>query len=118
MTGTTSYHGGLAAESIVALTYERDGRPIVNRRWRGRGGEIDLIAKDGEGFIFVEVKKSGDFDRAAQRLRRHQMDRLCATAAEFVGGQPLGQSTEMRFDLALVNASGEVQIIKNAFMEA
>jgi len=118
MTGTTSYHAGYAAEDIVAQDYSRRGRPVAARRWRGAGGEIDLIVRDGAQVVFVEVKKSRDFARAAARLKRGQMDRLCAAASEFIAGEPQGQLTDMRFDLAMVNRIGAVQIIENAFMEA
>ena len=45
--GVTSYHAGVAAEEAVARQYERAGLHIAARRWRGKGGEIDLIARDG-----------------------------------------------------------------------
>lgn len=118
MTSKTNYHAGFVAEDIVADDYQRRGQPIAGRRWRGKGGEIDIIARDGEQVIFIEVKKSWDFARAAQRLNRRQMDRLCAAASEFVAGEPNGQMTDMRFDLAMVNGVGAVQIIENAFTEA
>lgn len=118
MTGSISYHAGLAAEDIVAGTYARRGRPVVRRRWRGRGGEIDLIARDGEGLIFIEVKKARDFASAALRLGQRQVDRLCAAASEYLAGEPNGQLTAVRFDLALVDGRGRVEVIENAFMAA
>ena len=42
------------------------------------------------------------------------MARLCAAAAEFVGGEPSGQDTEMRFDVALVDGAGRIDIMENA----
>ncbi|MBB93512.1 MAG: hypothetical protein CML68_02755 [Rhodobacteraceae bacterium] len=113
--GRTEYHAGLAAEDSIARDYERRGFPVARRRWRGRGGEIDLIARDGEGLIFIEVKKSRDFATAAQRLGARQMARLCQSAEEFVAGEPRGLLTEMRFDVALVDAQGRHQIVENAF---
>ena len=118
MSGAVSYQAGCVAEDIVARDYEQSGRPVAGRRWRGRGGEIDLIVREGARVVFVEVKKSRSFSRAAQRLTRRQMDRLCNAASEFVANEPNGQLTDMRFDLALVDSVGAVQIIENAFMEA
>lgn len=118
MTGLTGYHAGLAAENIVAEDYARRGRKIANHRWRGCGGEVDLIVREGDRVVFVEVKKSKTFARAAERLTRRQMDRIYATASEFLGGEPAGQMTDVRFDLALVDGQGAVQIIENAFMDA
>lgn len=118
MTGRAGYHAGLAAEEIVAGSYRRRGLPVIGRRWRGRGGEIDLIARDGEGVIFIEVKKARSFDAAMQRLGARQIGRLCDAAAEFLAGEPRGQNTDVRFDLALVDGRGAVQVIENAFMAA
>jgi putative endonuclease len=45
------------------------------------------------------------------------MDRICSSAAEFLAGEPRGQLTDVRFDLAMVDALGSVKVIQNAFME-
>ena len=117
MSGITSYHAGLCAEDAVAQDYARRGRSVMQRRWRGKGGEIDLILADGAGLIFVEVKKSRSHGRAAQSLSRRQMDRISMAASEFLGTQPRGQLTDVRFDLATVNGVGEIAILENAFQE-
>jgi putative endonuclease len=117
MNGQSSYHAGRVAEDIVANDYQRRGRTVAHRRWRGQGGEIDLIAREGDRVVFVEVKKSRSFDLAAMRLGRQQMDRLCAAASEFLAGEPRGQMTDMRFDLALIDGRGAMRIIENAFGE-
>lgn len=116
--GVMAYHSGQAAEASVARDYDRRGRPVAHRRWRGAAGEIDLIARDGAGYVFVEVKKARSFEAAAIRLGRRQMDRIIAAACEFLGTVPGGALAEMRFDLALVDSRGAVRIIENAFGEA
>lgn len=118
MTGSIGYHAGLAAEEIVASDYARRDHGIAARRWRGKSGEIDLITREGDTVVFVEVKKSKNFATAATRLGRRQMDRILASAAEFLGGEPRGQLTDVRFDLAVVNGFGALKVIENAFMEA
>lgn len=115
MGGSTSYHSGLSAEHQVAAEYARRGHPKRDHRWRGRSGEIDLIAQDGDGLIFIEVKKSRDFARAAERVSRRQMQRIYASASEYLGRMPQGLDTCARFDVALVNQAGEIQIVENAF---
>ncbi|WP_245840831.1 YraN family protein [Puniceibacterium sediminis] len=114
-TGAVSYQAGLSAELCVARDYERRGYPIVQTRWRGQTGEIDLIARDGDGLIFIEVKKSRTFARAAERLSKAQMRRIYASAEEYLGTQPQGQLTDVRFDVALVDGQGAVRLIENAF---
>ena len=113
--GQMAYQSGMAAEHSVVQDYERRGFPVARRRWRGKGGEIDLILRDGAGLIFVEVKKARDFARAAASLSAHQMQRIYHSAEEFLAGEPAGSLTAVRFDVALVNVHGQTQIIENAF---
>lgn len=116
--GRTAHEAGAAAEEQIAEEYQRRGFTLAGRRWRASGGEIDIIARDGEGLVFVEVKQSRDFASAAEALCRRQMRRICAAAEQFLAGEPRGLMTNMRFDVALVNGSGAFHIIENAFGEA
>ena len=118
MSGSLGYHAGLAAEDIVASDYTKRNHAIAARRWRGAAGEIDLIARDGDTVVFVEVKKSRNFAAAAARLGQHQMARIVASAGEFLADEPRGQLTDVRFDLAVVNGFGALKVIENAFMES
>ena len=115
MNARRNYRAGLAAEDSVADNYQARGHKIAARRWRGSRGEIDLVAREGDGLIFIEVKKARDFARAAQRLSRAQMRRIYGAASEFLAGEPRGQLTPVRFDVALVDATGQMQVIENAF---
>lgn len=115
MTGRRSYHAGVAAEDQVARLYDRSGRPVVARRWRGPGGEIDLIARDGAEVIFIEVKQARSHAIAAERVTARQMARITASAACFLGGEPAGQATPVRFDVALVDGAGRIAVLENAF---
>ncbi|SFP88131.1 YraN family protein [Tranquillimonas alkanivorans] len=116
MSGGTSYWAGAAAEERVAEHYARCGAAIAERRWRGRGGEIDVIARDGDRLIFVEVKASRTHARAAERVSPRQIARLHAAAGEFMAGEPRGADTEARFDVALVDGTGRVEVRENVFL--
>ncbi|CUH78684.1 YraN family protein [Tropicibacter naphthalenivorans] len=113
--GRVSHYAGEAAEMQIASDYERRGFPLAQRRWRGQGGEIDLIVRDGDGLVFVEVKQSRDFDRALSHVTPRQVMRLQCAAEEYLGTQPKGALTDVRFDVALVNAYGDIRVIENAF---
>jgi putative endonuclease len=115
MGGVVSYRAGLAAEDAVARHYERAGRAIAARRWRSAAGEIDLIARDGADVIFIEVKQSRTHAEAAEHLTQRQMARISASASVFLGGEPSGQNTGARFDVALVDGCGRIEILENAF---
>ncbi|QFT64286.1 YraN family protein [Roseivivax sp. THAF30] len=115
-TGALAYQAGLSAEAQVAADYAARGYRPLATRWRGRCGEIDLVLADGAGLVFVEVKKSRSFDRAAEALSPRQAARICRVGEEFAGSQPNGLLTEMRVDVALVNGFGEIRILENALM--
>ncbi|MBS8226102.1 YraN family protein [Vannielia litorea] len=112
--GRRSYHAGLMAEDSVARDYEACGGRVTERRWRGEGGEIDLVVESPDTVVFVEVKQSRTFDMAAEAVTPQQVARIMAAASEYVGRYPTALSTPMRFDLALVNAQGEVRILEGA----
>ncbi|MFC2970132.1 YraN family protein [Acidimangrovimonas pyrenivorans] len=111
--GARAYQAGQAAEAAVERHYDRAGHPVAARRWRGAGGEIDLVLRDGEGLIFVEVKTSRDFARAAERVSPRQLARIQAAATEFMAREPAGQNTLARVDVALVDGAGRIDILEN-----
>lgn len=114
LTGAVAHRAGLAAEEQVAAHYQRQGMAIVARRWRGRGGELDLVLRNGAEVIFVEVKKARSFRAAAERVSPRQIDRLRSAACEFLAGEPGGLLTPMRLDVALVDGKGRIEVLENA----
>ncbi|WP_417274817.1 YraN family protein [Celeribacter halophilus] len=114
--GRKAYDFGLSAEATVARLYQSRGFDLLEERWRGRAGEIDLIFRQGEEIVFVEVKASKSFAKAATHLGAKQMVRLCASAEDYIGRLPKGLLTPMRVDLALVDGVGQVEILENALM--
>ena len=112
--GRISYLSGLAAEDQVAVFYDRLGYCEIARRWRGRHGEIDLVFKGSGQIVFVEVKRSRTHRRAAERLTRAQMKRIWSTGCEYLAGEPSGQRTDARIDVALVDGYGRLDIVENA----
>ena len=113
--GQVAHLTGLAAEDRIAQDFEDRGYRLEQQRWRGAGGEIDLIFRHGDALVFVEVKASRSFESAAARLSARQQARLCQSAESYLAGQPAGSLTDMRFDVALVDGSGAYQILENAF---
>jgi putative endonuclease len=113
--GRRAHHAGMSAEKAVALAYDTRGADLLQTRWRGCAGEIDLILLQGGVHVFCEVKTARSFDVAAARLRPAQMRRIHAAASEYLAFTPRGQLSEVRFDLALVDAQGRVEIREGAF---
>ncbi|MTJ05401.1 MAG: hypothetical protein FH759_12005 [Sediminimonas qiaohouensis] len=115
--GRRAYLSGCAAEERVMEAYQSSGMRVAARRWRGGGGEIDLVMRAGDRLIFVEVKAARDFDTAARSLGAAQMRRIRTAASVYADREADGELTDMRFDAALVNGRGEIRIVENAFVD-
>jgi len=61
---------GAAAEEAAARYLESQGCQVLERNWRCRTGEIDLIARDGEVLVFVEVRSRRTGSRSAPPWKR------------------------------------------------
>ncbi|WP_297615419.1 YraN family protein [uncultured Roseicyclus sp.] len=114
MSGLKSYLTGKAAEDAVLAAYCATGHRLVCRRWRGPGGEIDLVLEKAGEVVFVEVKASHSFAAAAAHVSRPQIARLLASAEAGLGYFGKGALTPMRFDVALVDGQGRIDVIANA----
>ena len=113
--GRIAHSAGLMGEDSVSRSYLERGYTLLASRWRTRSGEIDLIMRRGDEYVFVEVKKAARHGYAAERISRRQMDRICMAAMLYADGQPAGSLTDIRFDAALVDAQARVEILENAF---
>ena len=111
--GMRSHLTGLAAEEAVARHYDAVGRTVCARLWRGEWGESDLIARDGQQLVLIEVKQSRTHDEAMAHITQSQVERVFHAAAEYVESEPAGPMTDLRFDLALVDALGRVVVHEN-----
>jgi len=113
--GLRAWLSGQAAEESVARHYEAHGVRILARRWRGESGEIDLVLRAPDSYVFCEVKRAPSFDAALARLGRGQLDRIYHAASEYIGLTPEGQLAPVRFDVAAVDATGSVHLLEAAF---
>ncbi len=113
--GRRAYLSGVAAETSVTRRYVDRDAQILENRWRGSGGEIDLICLQDDVIVFVEVKKAQSFERALNSLSAAQIQRIHQTASEYLAHTPKGQLSDVRFDLALVDETGQVRVMENAF---
>lgn len=74
---------GLAGERAAEKELARCGLRVVARNQRTRFGEIDLVCRDRDGYVFVEVKtrSTGSFVAAAEAVDRRKLGRLARLAA-------------------------------------
>lgn len=108
--GLAAWQAGLAAEEAVSRRYGADGARIEARRWRCREGEIDLVVRQPDCLVFVEVKCGR---HAAEAISERQWRRLEAAALRYTVEHATGD-TCLRFDAALVGPDGAVSIVENA----
>jgi putative endonuclease len=95
---------GAAAEALAADYLEACGLVIVARNYRCRGGEIDLIARDRDTLVFVEVRlRSGAaFGGAAASITAGKRRRIALAARHYLAG--IGREPPCRFDAVLLDA--------------
>lgn len=96
---------GEAAEALAATFIEGRGLRIIARNYRCRHGELDLIARDGETLVFIEVRRrSGNaFGGAAASIDAAKREKLLKAARHYLAGLPTAPAC--RFDAVLL--SGE-----------
>ncbi len=111
--GAIANQAGRAAETVVKARYETLGATLLAERWRGTAGEIDLIFRHEDVFVFVEVKRAKSLDAAAHRLSAKQLGRITTTAQEYLDCEGFGLGSLMRFDLACVSGPDELEILDN-----
>lgn len=108
---------GSDAENLAAEFLQRQGLKPVTHNYRSRFGEIDLIMRDGEILVFVEVRQRSraDYGGAAASIDGHKQKKLIRTAQHYLA--QLHRTPPCRFDALLINdAEGHhVQWLKNAF---
>ena len=106
---------GASGEDAVAGWYESRGYEVVERNWRCRAGELDLILRRGRTFVFCEVKTrtSDAFGAPVEAVTRNKQVRLRHLAARWLEDAPM-RPIDIRFDVASVLA-GEIDVLEGAF---
>ena len=109
---------GSQAEDLARRFLEARGLELVARNFRCRSGELDLIMRDGEQLVFVEVRsrRHARYGTPAESVTRAKQQRLLRAAALYLQRQRL--DLPCRFDVvAILQADGEprVEWIRDAF---
>ncbi|SDL66982.1 putative endonuclease [Nonomuraea maritima] len=81
---------GRQGEQIAATYLERQGMTVIERNWRCRDGEIDILAEDGPHLVVVEVKtrSSRSHGTALESVRPAKLARLRMLATRWLATQP------------------------------
>ena len=93
---------GRRGEELACEYLEQKGFTIVERNYRTKQGEIDIIARGDNREVFVEVKarRTGDYGEPEEAVTDTKVRRIRAVASEYLGEKGLG--TDVRFDVISV----------------
>lgn len=116
--GNSTANKGSEAEALAAAYLSRHGLKIVERNFRVRGGEIDLICADGRTVVFVEVRlrSNESFGGAAASITYRKQQRLILAARHWLSQHG---DRDCRFDCVVMDAAEAKRIewIRNAFLD-
>ena len=110
---TSRQEKGAAGEAAAAEYLLRRGLAVIGRNFRVRGGEIDLICRDGGCVAFVEVRlrSRSDYGGAAASITAAKQARLILAARHWLARH--GEQA-CRFDCVLIQ-DGQIEWLKDAF---
>ena len=106
---------GIDGEDIAAAWYEARGYQVLDRNWRCREGELDLVLRNGRQVVFCEVKhrRGVGFGTPAEAITREKKQRVRHLAARWLqDAKP--RPAEIRFDVAAI-LNGEIEVLEGAF---
>ncbi len=112
-TNDTTVARGREAEARATAYLENRGLRLVDRNFRVRGGEIDLIMRHGATLVFVEVRQRsrGDFGGAAASITWQKRRRLVLAASHYLARRG---DCPCRFDCLLID-DGQYTWLPDAF---
>lgn len=89
---------GSWGEEIACNYIIKNGMTVISRNYRSKFGEIDIIARNDNCIVFIEVKtrKNNLYGNASEYVTRKKQEKIILTAQEYIGSDI---DTEMRFDV-------------------
>jgi putative endonuclease len=112
---------GDAGEALVARWYADAGYRVLDRNWRCREGELDVVVARGSVLVFCEVKtrRSTAFGTPAEAVTFTKQRRLRTLAMRWLDAHPAARARTLRFDVASVLAQRDappvIDVIEGAF---
>ena len=106
---------GDAAEDRACRHLEGSGMTIVERNFRTRGGEIDIVARKGDVLVFVEVRsrEAPDFGAAEVSVTLAKRRRIVGAARQYLSKVPPSSWREARFDVIAIEGVGNAAVIRH-----
>jgi putative endonuclease len=104
---------GRRGERVAARALRRRGWTIVATRWRGGGGELDLVAARGGVLAICEVKTRSDPRALDEPLTATQRARMRRAATAFLARRPDLARGEVQLDLITVHLRGPLSRMRH-----
>lgn len=106
---------GTAYEKLAGAYLEKQGYEIVEYNFHSRNGEIDIVAKQGETIVFVEVKyrKNSMKGYPLEAITLQKQRSICKCALYYLNRNKINDM-QVRFDVVGI-IGDEIQVIQNAF---
>ena len=108
---------GKLAEDQALHYLQQQKLTLLERNFRCRVGEIDLIMREQAMIVFVEVRyrTSSTYGTAAETILYHKQQKIIKTALLYLQWRRLNENTACRFDVVALTANQPIQWIKDAF---
>jgi len=113
--GRRAHARGIDTEAAASAALIRDGWTVHSQRLRTASGEIDIVAEKDGLLAIVEVKSRPTLADAAAALTARQRARLIGAAEIMLAEHPDWGANGVRFDVIVVDATGAVRRIADAF---
>ncbi|MDD4914608.1 MAG: YraN family protein [Methylococcales bacterium] len=112
----THLQTGNRAEQLALAYLRQQGLHLVCSNFRCKTGELDLVMKDGEVLVIVEVRfrKSEQFGGALASITRQKQMRIISATQHYVIMHKLSHAA-IRFDVVAIVGDNRINWIKNAF---
>ncbi len=117
---TQANHSGKIAEDIAANYLVRQGLKLIDRNFRSRFGEIDLIGLEKEILVFIEVRYRNNESHLSvvETIDQRKCKKLVTTSKYFINKHRNYQSNQCRYDVIAITGELDkpaIEWIKNAF---
>ncbi len=112
-------HRGMTMERYAACYLKQQGLVPITSNYQCRTGEIDLIMRDQDTLVFVEVRyrRSAQHGTATETVTSYKQRRLIRCARHYLMQQRLHETMACRFDVVGIRADEGIEWIPNAFSQ-
>ncbi len=108
---------GRWGESLASDYLQQLGYKILKKNYKRCGGEVDIIARDGEDIVFVEVKTwlHTPYVDLGTAISAAKQKRIQRTAVLYLQDNPEFDGCSMRFDVVLIGADSGIDHLRDSF---